>query len=98
MIPQSQGDAGDTGQPPGSGDPSGSGDTGAPPEDVDGQVGERGDLEDEAEQPEGTGSAGEESPTEGEMTEEEARRLLDGVEEGTPRVGRSRTPPGGKNW
>jgi Ca-activated chloride channel family protein len=87
------GEPGDTGAPPEAGD------TGAPPEDVDGEVGDRGELDDAAEdQAPPEEAARQAGGVEGELTEEEARRLLDGVEEGTPRVGRSRTPPGGKNW
>jgi Ca-activated chloride channel family protein len=88
---------GDTGAPEGSPSDQG-GDTGAPPPDVDGEVGDRGELEDGSDAEPTQAGPTEAEPTEGEMTEEEARGLLDGVEEGTPRLGRSRTPPGGKNW
>ncbi len=89
--PQSGEQSQDGAQPadPGEGQPT---EEGQPP------IGERGEIEGEAGTAGEDAAAGEPTDANGDITAREAERLLDGVQEGSPRIRTSDRPRSGKDW
>jgi Ca-activated chloride channel family protein len=61
-------------------------------------IGERGEIEGEAGTAGEDADAGEPTDANGDITAREAERLLDGVQEGSPRIRTSDRPRSGKDW